>query len=270
MTRPCVRDHLVPRAHLDGCQDEACDGCKVATAADGLQVCAWHERRVRDGLRDIPGLWADLGDPRRAKVAPGPRGDDGPPLLIADDQRQARSAIRLLLVSWCKVLADDWGLTLPADTVRAMSHHVAVQAGRLLASEHADQLVSDIEGAVGEAWRLARPGRVVGVRVPCPSCARPVRLDPEADTIRCPCGEWGDLTWWRGALQVSDPPGALTLRELVEWLAIAHRIRVTTKTVDSWARRGKLSARGVDEQGRTLWDTIEATAVALRQRERGA
>ena len=119
-----------------------------------LQVCSADETTVRVALRDASGLYADLGDPRRGKALGGVRGGDKPSPM-PDARLHARDAIRTALVGWCKVLEDGFDCTVPADTVRAMAHHVATQAGRLLASDAAEGLVSDCRDILeGRALRL--------------------------------------------------------------------------------------------------------------------
>lgn len=267
----CVVGHTIPGRHLDGCPIADCPGCLPAIAADGLQVCAWHERRTRDGLRDLPGLWADLADPRRSRTTTnGPTGrDNGSPMLIDDARRQARSAIRMLLVAWCITLRDDYHLREPADTVRACAHHVAVHAGRLLASEHADQLVHDIESAVREARRLAHPRPRLGVTVPCPSCGHRVALAPDQrDDVTCAeCGETGDIRWWRTQLAPGiDEP--MHSEALCAWLLEHHRIALTRTALRQMAARGQITRAGKDTLGRGLYDPVEVAGRLLERRAR--
>jgi hypothetical protein len=205
-------------------------------AAPGLWVCLRCEHQVRAALRDLPGLWADLGDTRRGKRLDNsaPSAEKPPPL--SDDARNARSAIKAALVAWCFILDEDFGMSLPADTVRAMAHHVAVQTGRLLASEHADQLVHDVVTAAREARRLAYP--VSSLTVEC-SCGCRVRIDqdPDVRTTCAGCGEAGTSTWWLHQL-VPDALQPMTAEEGVAWLANAHRIQVSAEMIRQWAARG--------------------------------
>lgn len=209
-------------------------------AAAGLQVCLRCERQTRGALRDLPGLWADLGDTRRGVRLGHAAGsaEKAPPLT--DDARNARSAIKAALVAWCFILEEDYRLSLPADTVRGMAHHVAVQAGRLLASEHADQLVHDVVTAAREARRLAYP--VTSLTVEC-SCGHRVRIDgdPDVTTTCAGCSEAGTSTWWLHQL-VPRALAPMTADEGVAWLATAHRIEVNRETVRQWVARGHLIA----------------------------
>lgn len=218
-------------------------GCTYADgnprpAAAGLWVCYRCEHQVRDALWHLPGLWADLGDTRRGKrLGNAARSAEKPPPL-SDDARNARSAIKAALVAWCFILDEDYSITLPADTVRAMAHHVGVQATRLLNSEHADQFVHDFVTAAREARRLAYP--VSSLTVEC-TCGHRVRIDQDPDvTTTCgSCGEAGTSTWWLHQL-VPAALQPMTADEGVAWLAQAHRIEVSADMIRQWATRGHL------------------------------
>jgi ribosomal protein S27E len=169
------------------------------------------------------------------------------------------------------VLAEDWSLTLPADTVRAMAHHVAVQAGRLLASGHADQLVHDVRGCVATARRLTSPSRRQPIRVACPDCGERVALSTDPDeAVRCRgCGTWGVLAWWREQL-VPDLDAPMTLRDASDWLLVHHGRDVPLETLRTWSKRADgqgnalLVEVGRDNQGRKLFDPLAVAELASR------
>lgn len=228
--------------------------------------------QTRDALRDLPALWADLGDTRRGQ----PIGRRAPAaertLALSDAARQARSAIRASLVAWCLIMADDYGLSLPPDTVRAMAGHVATQAGRLLAStEHADQLAHDMITAASEARRLAYP--VVSVTVEH-GCGARVRLDSDPDVItRCPgCAEAGNAPWWR--LQLApETLQPMTIAQGVAWLQRAYGLEVEPDAVRQWAARGHLVAIDhVRPEGQTTgrpaarYDPVALLMTAMQRR----
>lgn len=209
-------------------------------AAPGLWVCLRCERQARGALRDLPGLWADLGDTRRGQRVGASAPSAEKPLPLSDEVRAARSAIKASLVAWCFILEEDYGMTLPADTVRGMAHHVAVQAGRLLASEHADQLVHDVVTAAREARRLAYP--VTSLTVEC-SCGSRVRIDADPDVVTtcAGCSEAGTSTWWLHQL-VPRALQPMTAEEGAAWLLQAHRIEINRDTIRQWVARGHLVA----------------------------
>lgn len=49
---------------------------------------------------------------------------------------------------------------------------------------------------------------------------------------------------------------------LADALALAALLHVSPATVRSWAHRGRISRRGRDHRGRTLYSVAEATALA--------
>ena len=182
----------VHRCHQIDCDTDDCPGCRLA--APQSLVCHRCDRLTRQHQRDLPALYDDLTGAyavRSGHALTGiGAGGHEPPMLVDDNRRQARSAIRALLVAWCLVLRDDWRITLPADTVPALTRHVATQTSRLLNHPaHADQLVTDLENAASTAWRLARPRARQPVRVPCPTCGERVALDVDPNdrtaTIQC-------------------------------------------------------------------------------------
>ncbi len=268
-TRLCIVGHDVPGLHREGCPIEGCAGCMPAVAVSDLQVCGWHERRILDGLDELPGLWVDLADPRRSKPLGGVRSaSTGSPMLISDDARHARSAIKALLASWCLVLAEDYAMRVPADTVEAMAAHVRQHAPRLLNSEHADQLCADLlghvdedgdryEGAAHLARRLAHPSPAARQRIRC-DCGDWVRVDPDQVMTCRTCGTWGVLGWWMARAEV--PSGPMTLRELADWLLAYRGLNVPHHTLRTWADRGLITP--VSTEGARRFDPIAVATVA--------
>lgn len=90
--------------------------CPAALAAAGSLVCGWHADVTRDRLRELPDLWAILGA-RPSGTGTGGTGEPAQP--ISDHARDARTAMRVMLVTWCKILAEDRGSPLPDERVIA-------------------------------------------------------------------------------------------------------------------------------------------------------
>lgn len=286
IVRRCAVEHTVPGRHLDGCTDTDCRGCSPAAAARQLWVCRWHERRVDDGLAALPGLYADLGDPRRGK---GTAGGGGAGLPMSDERRDARTAIRATLTDWCLTLKREHARTLPANTVRAMAGHVRTHRDPLLAGRHAVALVADLLGVedadgvrqgaavVTVAWRLARPGRGTAVRILC-TCGHRVPLDVDPSDpgglITCPnCGEYGTVRWWRDRL-AGDVDGPRCADDVIAWLILERGLPIDSERMHTrirqWAARGLLTRQGRDERGRTLYDPEQVLAVYTYTEQRTA
>lgn len=52
---------------------------------------------------------------------------------------------------------------------------------------------------------------------------------------------------------------------LVDAVALALLLNVQPATIRQWARRGKLTRRGQDKQGRTLYAIAEARSLSAKQ-----
>jgi hypothetical protein len=118
---------LIPAAHLvehpAGGFEAECPGCLPAPAAPGAKVSVWHQDITRDRLkgavpgpgcdrpRTVPSL-AELYEALGTAPTGGAR-DGGEAQVIGDERRNARSAIKAMLVSWCLVLAEERHITVP-------------------------------------------------------------------------------------------------------------------------------------------------------------
>jgi hypothetical protein len=262
-----MHDRCMPSGLCPGEHDEP------RQTTHGLQVCGTCETAVRNGLRDLPGLWDELAVKPTTGIRSG-RQDDGQPQPLGDEQRRARSAIRACLVSWCLVLHEEetWKLALPEDTIEAMAHLIGVQAGRLLASEHADQLLADVTSLVREARRRTYRGRGHAVRVQCPGpvggepCGSWVGIDPDeqAENVCRMCGATGTTSWWIG---LARPQQLLTISELPAAL-LPMGLRTTVKAVQHAADRGDLIPIALGTRNARLFDPVAAYAVLSATRRR--
>lgn len=287
MTRlSCAAGCTLRGRHLDECTDEQqCAGCLPAMAADGLQVCQRCERRTADSLRFLPELYDDLAEPRRGGglpkftkgSSPGPKRpeacakcDAGTPCgrthretaqIIEDAARDARSAIRAGLVTWCLLLEEERSISLPADDVQAMSKHVHRHLIGLLGSEHADQIVHDVR-FWNEAKMIAYRARP-DLTIAC-ECGARVRVDL-ADTMTCSaCGQWGDYQWWASQGVPTEESLTATAQDTLDWLLRTHDLPVTYGTLRVWRTRHKQVSAGRDQKSRALY--VKAAVLELAQR----
>lgn len=124
--------------------------------------------------------------------------------------------------------------------------------------EHMIRTLSEENGLVIQAERLVdRPDGAF--RIPCPTCARRVPIDPTQDIIRCRCGEWGTLDWWKAHVAPEIPDAeTINARDGVLWLLVRHGINLGPSgesRIRQWAVRypSRLRRQGKDQQGRTLY-----------------
>lgn len=274
----CAAGCTLRSRHLDDCGDpEQCRGCLPALAADGSHVCSLCDEKARRALRELPGLWVDVEDAGTLKGRQNGTRGSGRPLPIDPDAADWRQRLRACLVTWVKVLEEDFGANLDGcqDTVQWMADKVGIYAGRLLASEHADQLCSDLLGSTdedgkrhgdlwGEGRRLAfRSASSQPMRIKC-VCGERVRVDPD-NLMECRnCGEWGDINhWMRFAPEI---PGPRTAQDTINWLLVKHGQQVQYDTLRQWRVRHASIAAGRDDKGRALYDGDAVLMLVQRTR----
>lgn len=117
MTVLCARAGCVHRGHhAADCADERCAGCQPWPAADGLELCQHHAGRIGPDAVALGELYDELGYVLMPSGGGGERvggrGDDGPP-VPRDRVVAVRSEIRHVLVSWCRLIAEERGVALP-------------------------------------------------------------------------------------------------------------------------------------------------------------
>ncbi|HEX5994451.1 MAG TPA: hypothetical protein VFY84_04855 [Jiangellales bacterium] len=195
-TRPLC---IAPRCrsigyHLSDCTNEQCRGCQPRLAADGLRLCVVHTRAIADDAHRAAEVHAELALVLAASDRPGERTSGSRERGLAVNERAvwARATIRHTLVSWCKLIAEERGITLPGgwavqhlppgfigppnrlwrvnDTASSLARYLAKHADWLSASDYADEVSDELRDlAHGEPWRVAYP---TGARVfevgPCP------------------------------------------------------------------------------------------------------
>jgi hypothetical protein len=130
-------------AHGGDCPGDTCTGCAPSRTAPGRICCARDEDAVSAALQELPDLYAALGEPTTStgggSTASEAEQDATPqalPPVVA-----ARHLVRSTLVSWARVLEEDFGVRLPDErtieldtrgtiTRRQMDVDAAVRAQR--------------------------------------------------------------------------------------------------------------------------------------------
>jgi hypothetical protein len=98
--------------HLRDCDNPECEGCWFRETARGLNVCDGCERRSRDALRELAGLYADLLErPSGSRVGRSVQVD--PPEPLPAGAIEARWDIETLINRWTTVVVNGRGLTRP-------------------------------------------------------------------------------------------------------------------------------------------------------------
>lgn len=108
----CATTCRIPKRHLPDCTDEQCRGCLPALAADGLMLCRYHAERIGADALEAAALDPDLALALTGQGEPGVRGDHGG-LSLNDQAAEARTMLRAILSGWCRLIAEERGITLP-------------------------------------------------------------------------------------------------------------------------------------------------------------
>lgn len=274
-------------SHLGGCDDEKCRGCLPQLAADPLKCCAACNLRVSDRLKELAQLWVDLLTPTRSagggKRAPGSER----PQALGSEAREARTAIRRLLTTWCGVLVDDFGVAVPGPAVEVRVARLLAHLPRLLADpRHAEQLIHDVDMAWAEGRRRAYPaapqGHHIGdcpVGTPAGPCGGPVRAVvgefDEAGWAECrTCKTKAVIEWWL-ALMPPEQHEWLPMKALRWHLTLHSGRQIAEQTIRNWASP---TARNPDpalpsmtdtETQRIVYRVEEARALCELTRRRG-
>jgi hypothetical protein len=271
--------------------DLPCDACRTPRqAADGLNLCVWHTRRLADNAVRAGQLHVDLdklaGSGGQGEPVSGTR---TPGLAVNEAAIEARDAIRACLVGFVRLIAEERGMTPPADAAPALALYVARSASWLAAhpaaGEHADEL-EDIAHDP-RTWRIAYPTsgdrRFIGT---CPieldrgSCGTRLHWRRDETLIRCGgCGTEASVDWWQQVI-AGTVEGPVDAYAAARELSRLWRMPVDPRTVRQWSWRGTggLSVltepdpvhpgqtRAVrDPQGRALLPFAKVLEVAQRQ-----
>lgn len=167
--------------HRDSCEDDNCRGCVPRTAAPGLQLCDYHLLRIAADATRNADLYSELEAVLATSERPGERTSGTPSHGTELNIRAAvmRTEIRHVMVSWCKLVADERGIALPTDHIDAIGAYLALHRDWLAAHPAAGDCSDELASVGRRAFNVAYPS---GARIfpvgPCPGsgCTATVRV----------------------------------------------------------------------------------------------
>ncbi len=296
MTVLCVAPHCgIYGRHLDQCDQEACRGCLPRRAADGLLLCERDTARLSEDAWTAADLYDDLllaalGTRQGEKTS----GSRNPGLDPGAERMEARSAIRATLVSLCRMVAEERGVSLPDDSVQDMARFIERNASWLAAHKAADDHAHDLRDIASDprTWRLAYPTSTDSLYIgECPLhittpdgdrevCGTRLRQRADEPLITCPgCGAQETVEQWQRWI-VGDHDGVVDAYAAAAHLAVRWHRPVDPATVRKWGQR--TGSTGVeplsepdptnserrrlirDRKGRTLYPLTTLVAYAER------
>lgn len=193
--------------------------------------------RLKLILRDVPGVLADLEPTPRPG---GGRSSSEPKLPISEPVMAAKDALRAMLVSWAKLVSEDFGIDLDfMDTSEQIAQWLTVHRLQLASHPASDDAEEELRGAVDGCRRLAdRPARqIVG---PCNECGTLLYANDDALAVQCPtCRQQADVTALREESLEFVRDRFFPAADLARILTIQGR-PIKAGRIRLWGHRGKL------------------------------
>ncbi|MEV5629164.1 hypothetical protein [Micromonospora tulbaghiae] len=293
----CVAEHCyTPREHGPACPGGDCRGCLPRLAADGLRLCSVDVRRLVEDARTAAVLHEDLALTliRRGRGGEKVAGSSSGAPVPDDEVMEARSAIRATLVALVRMIAEERGSHLPADAITELGEYVAHHATWLAAHEAAEEHAKDLRDIASDprTRRLAYPAGSDRMYIgDCPLvltgldgvesvCGERLYVYGAHHLVHCAgCDTEETVEWWRlklvgeaGALvDVYAAAADLSARHdrpvdpalLRKWASMEAQ-RVEKKAARGEEYQARVTRRGRDEKGRTLYDLNELREYAAQ------
>jgi hypothetical protein len=246
--------------------DRPCPLCS-ASLAPGAEICGGCAQRLRNQLRAVPELLAELDLAITKQTTAGGQGLGGSGLDFDPVASEAAVALRLCLHGWARV----WDEETPRDVTaggaerdRALSS-AAGQAGllagaRLASRPWAPEVAEEVRQAVTRAWAAVdRPPDTEFVGW-CPDdCGAALYAAQGAAQTRCrACGAPWDVQASRDSLL------AAAVDVLAPAATLARALGVEPATLRQWRRRGQLVPAEVTTDGRPLYRVADVQALRAR------
>lgn len=223
------------------CEIEWCD----RPVGDGY-CCQRCADRLSVALGDVPALWEELETvlvkQARYAAAEFRRGEQALP--FNDVASELGWVLRNTLGTWCRLVAEERGKTLPTDDAPSMAKWLLSHVEWLRHHRAGHEAVEEVLSAVREIRKAVdRPAPRVYAG-PCTECGGGMYAKPDAAVVWCrACGlEHSPTDMWLWMWQESQDK-LVTAREAVILLG-RMGYQIPQKTIEKWKQRGRLTDRG--------------------------
>ncbi|MFL1440416.1 hypothetical protein [Nocardiopsis protaetiae] len=157
-----------------------CAPCVGALAADLRALWATGSLHGLDVDLDITIARMDV----RPRTGSGGKPSEAP-LPINDAASDIRRDLHACLAGWCRILIDDHGAPVPADTIPGMARLLHSQIAVVRVAEWGDSAVEEIRSHVARVRHIInRPAERVFAGT-CPECQNPVYAPADHTWARC-------------------------------------------------------------------------------------
>jgi hypothetical protein len=167
--------------HTTTCDSETCRGCIPRQAAPGLRLCDYHMLRIATDATKCADLHHELESALAAPERPGEHTSGTPTHGTSINERALimRAEIRHTMASWCRLIAEERGIGLPADHIDAIGAYLALHREWLSAHPAAPDCADELASLAHRAHNVAYPSGARSFPVgPCPEsgCEATVRV----------------------------------------------------------------------------------------------
>ncbi len=266
------------------CRVPSCD----RPVADGY-VCMRCAHTLEQALGDIPAVVHQL-NLTLAKAgrfsARNERVGSETPLPLDPRASQAASNLRAHLVGWVRLVAEERGLPLPADTLDAMSrfllanvewlrhHEAGHEAVAELAHSHVHGPERSCSGDICVIMRLIDRPAERWYAGPCTAgdCGADLYASAEKGNVDCrDCGATYDVAARRAWLLTEAEDVLATTTEVCRALATLAGVELTAASIRGYVHRGRVAAHGIRD-GKPVFrlgDIIEVVMAQATTRQAG-
>lgn len=236
MNEPCL---------VEWCGRPVGDGYTCQRCADKLSVA----------LGDVPALWEELDTvlTRQARYSDpeGRGGEKAVPFNIKASE--LGTALRGLLNTWCRLIAEERGKDLPEDHPAAVARWLLNQVTWLRHHRAGSEAVEELTDAVNAVRRAVdRPAERIYAG-PCADCGGDLYGKPGAVSVDCrPCGLNYDVAEMVAWMQAEARSRLVTAKESIVLLG-RFGLPLSQKTIEKWRQRERLFAHPEPRDGVLLY-----------------
>jgi hypothetical protein len=249
---------------VEWCDRPVGDGYTCQRCADKLSVA----------LGDVPALWGELDTvlTKQARYGESEGRGGEKSLPFNPTASELGSALRGILASWCRLIAEERGWDLPRDHPAAIAIWLLHHTTWLRHHQAGAEAVEEITEAVNQVRRIIdRPAERIYAG-PCQDCGKDMFGKPGAISVECrPCGLSYDVAQMVEWMRHEARGRLVTAREAFILLS-RFGIQSSQKTIEKWALRKRLTSHSEDRAGTNLYvfDDVWLLAVGNTPSEQAA
>jgi hypothetical protein len=261
-------------------QNECVTGCGRPTRDQRL-LCDQETWELEKALGDLPALLDELHVTLTRQAVMGSGGGGGKvigkvqPLPYDVRASEVLEQLRIVLVGWVRVIAEDHGHELPGDQLRSVARWLLTRINLLASHEAAEDIHREITDACASGNR-AIDKVAERIFVGLCECGDWLYARPSSRLVQCrKCERSFDVAASREGLWEALGDRLMTIAEIVSWgVQLQYVAEKETKRVrnllDQWVKRGRIVAHSVNRHGKGMFPFGETLTSAMSATRRPA